>query len=97
MEDLERRVRAEVEKIVDPETGLTFGEMKMITGVKSQESSVVKIDFVPTSPFCPIAFKLAVDIKNAAIKVEGVKKALVYCHGHTMEEAINRMVNQGDP
>ena len=97
MKDLERRVRAEVEKIVDPETGLTFGEMKMITDVKSKGPGVVRIDFVPSSPFCPIAFKLAVDIKNAATKVEGVKRALVYCHGHTMEDAINRMVNRGEP
>jgi len=92
--ELERKVRKAVEQVVDPETGLTFGQMKMITGVKEEEPGVVKIDFVPSSPFCPIAFKLAQDIKNRALKVEGVKKAFVYCHGHTMEEAINKMVNK---
>jgi len=92
--ELERKVRKAVEQVVDPETGLTFGQMKMITGVKEEEPGVVKIDFVPSSPFCPIAFKLAQDIKNQALKVEGVKKAFVYCHGHTMEEAINKMVNK---
>ncbi len=94
MGKLEEKVREAVEKVVDPETGLTFGQMRMITNVKEEEPGVVKIDFVPSSPFCPIAFKLAQDIKNAALKVEGVKKALVYCHGHTMEEAINKMVNK---
>ena len=92
--ELERKVREAVEQVVDPETGLTFGQMKMITGVKEEEPGVVRIDFVPSSPFCPIAFKLAQDIKEKALKVKGVKKALVYCHGHTMEEAINRMVNK---
>jgi len=92
--ELEKKVRAEVEKLVDPETGLTFGQMNLITDVKEQEPGVVKIDFVPTSPFCPIAFRFAMDIKKAATKVEGTKKALVYCHGHTMEEAINKMVNK---
>ncbi|RLG98026.1 hypothetical protein DRO19_04965 [Candidatus Bathyarchaeota archaeon] len=92
--ELERKVRKAVEQVIDPETGLTFGQMKMITGVKEEEPGVVKIDFVPSSPFCPIAFKLAKDIKNQALKVEGVKKAFVYCHGHTMEEAINKMVNK---
>jgi len=92
--DLENRVRKAAEKLVDPETGLTFGKMKMITDVKEQESGVVKIDFVPSSPYCPIAFKLALDIKKAVTSIEGVKKALVYCHGHTMEEAINKMVNK---
>jgi metal-sulfur cluster biosynthetic enzyme len=46
------------------------------------------------SPFCPIAFKLASDVKKAAEKVKGVKKALVYRHEHNMEEQINRMVNK---
>jgi len=94
LSDLENRVREAVEKLVDPETGLTFGKMKMITDVKEQEPGVVKIDFVPSSPFCPIAFKLALDIKKAVTDIKGVKKALVYCHGHTMEEAINKMVNK---
>lgn len=94
MTDLAKKVRKEVEKLVDPETGLTFGQMKMITDVQEQKLGVVKIDFVPSSPFCPIAFKLAADIKKAAEKVKGVKKALVYCHEHNMEKEINRMINK---
>ena len=94
MTELEESVREEAEKVVDPETGLTFGEMKMITDVKEQEPGIVKIDFKPSSSFCPIAFKLAMDIKKAAESVEGIKKVLVYCRGHTMEEAINKMVNK---
>jgi len=91
---MEKRVRAAVENVLDPETGLTFGQMNMITDVKEQEPGMFKIDFVPSSPFCPIAFKLAADIKTAAMSVKGVKKALVYCHGHTMEDAINKAVNK---
>lgn len=94
MTELESNVQAEVEKIIDPETGLTFGEMKLITGLKESEPGVVKIDFVPSSPFCPIAFKLAMDVKKTAEKVKGVRKALVLCHGHIMEKAINEMVNR---
>jgi metal-sulfur cluster biosynthetic enzyme len=91
---LEEKVREAVGKVQDPETGLTFAKMNMITNVKESEPGIFKIDFVPTSPFCPIAFKLATDIKTAALGVSGVKKALVYCRGHTMEEAINKSVNE---
>jgi len=94
MTQIEDKVRSEVEKIIDPETGLTFGQMQLITSVKEQSPGVVKIDFVPTSPFCPIAFKFAQDIKTTAQKVAGIKKALVYVHGHNMEEAINQTVNR---
>lgn len=95
--ELENKVRTEVEKIIDPETGMTFGQMKLITEVKEESPGVVRIEYVPTSPFCPIAFKFSMDIRNVAEKVAGVKKALVYVHGHTMEKTINQMVNKEEP
>lgn len=94
MSEIERQVRNAVEQVVDPETGMTFGQMNMITNVSQEEPGVFKIEFVPSSPFCPIAFKLAADIKAAAMSIQGVKKALVYCRGHTMEEEINKTVNK---
>jgi metal-sulfur cluster biosynthetic enzyme len=92
--DLEAKVREEVGKVIDPETGMTFAEMQMITNVKEEAPGVVKVEFIPTSPFCPIAFKLATDIKTAAKKVSGVTKVLVYCRGHMMEQQINEMTNK---
>jgi metal-sulfur cluster biosynthetic enzyme len=92
--ELENKVREAVGQVVDPETGLTFAEMEMITNVKEEEPGVLKVEFIPSSPFCPIAFKLAMDIKNAALKVAGVKRALIHCRGHTMEQQINEMTNK---
>jgi metal-sulfur cluster biosynthetic enzyme len=92
--EIEDKVREAVGQVVDPETGMTFGEMQMITSVKEEEPGVFKVEFVPSSPFCPIAFKLATDIKNAALKVAGVKKARIYCRGHMMEQQINEMANK---
>ncbi|MBS7632772.1 iron-sulfur cluster assembly protein [Candidatus Bathyarchaeota archaeon] len=94
MTEIEDKVREAVGQVVDPETGMTFAEMQMITSVKEEEAGVVKVEFVPSSPFCPIAFKLAADIKSAALKVAGVKKALIYCRGHMMEQQINEMTNK---
>ena len=91
---MEYKVREVVGKVLDPETGMTFAEMQMITSVKEERPGIVKVEFIPTSPFCPIAFKLASDIKDAAKEVQGVKKALVYCRGHAMEQQINKMTNK---
>lgn len=96
MTELETKVKNEVEKIVDPETGMTFGQMSLIQSVQEQQPGVIKIDFVPTSPFCPIAYKFATDIKATAKKIAGIKKALVYVHGHTMEQTINQTVNKAE-
>jgi len=93
MTRLEDRVREVVNDIVDPETGMTLGEMRLISNLREEESGVITIDFKPTSPFCPIALKLALDIKGTASKIEGVKRVFVYCRRHAMEETINRIVN----
>jgi metal-sulfur cluster biosynthetic enzyme len=92
--ELEEKVREAVGKVQDPETGQSFAEMQMITTVKEEEPGIVRVEFIPTSPFCPIAFKLATDIKTAAKTVSGVKNALVYCRGHMMEQQINEMTNK---
>ena len=91
---MEDKVRQAVGQVVDPETGMTFADMQMITSVKEEGDGVFKVEFVPSSPFCPIAFKLAMDIKNAAKTVQGVKKALILCRGHAMEQQINDMTNK---
>lgn len=94
MTEMEDKVRQAVGQVVDPETGMTFADMQMITSVKEEGDGVFKVEFVPSSPFCPIAFKLAMDIKNAAKTVKGVKKALISCRGHAMEQQINDMTNK---
>lgn len=95
--ELENKVRTEVEKIIDPETGMTFGQMKMITEVKEESPGFIRVEYVPTSPFCPIAFRFSMDIRNVAKKVAGVKKIMVCVQGHNMEETINQMVNKEEP
>lgn len=93
MTKLENKILAEIEKIVDFETGLTFGEMKMIRLVKETEPGVVRVDFTPTSPVCPMATRLALEVKDKAENIEGIKKAIVYVRGHIMEQEINKRVN----
>ncbi|MCL2475680.1 iron-sulfur cluster assembly protein [Candidatus Bathycorpusculum sp.] len=94
MTELEDRVRTEVGSILDPETGQTFEEMQLIQRVKETASGMVTVEFMPTSPFCPIAFKLAADIREVVKAVLGVERVVVYCRGHAMEEQINEMANK---
>lgn len=94
MSEVVDEVTKKVKEIIDPETGLTFGDMELIQKVEEKEKGVLRIEFIPTSPFCPIALKFAKDIKTTALGVPGVKKVEVYVRGHTMEEQINKMVNE---
>lgn len=87
-------VTKRINEIIDPETGLTLGDMELIQKVEEKEKGALNIEFIPTSPFCPIALKFAMDIKKTALEVAGVKKVFVFVRGHNMEDQINKMVNQ---
>jgi len=91
--ELEKAVREAVGKLLDPETGLTFEEMGIIKDVKVQGRSV-EVVYRPTSPFCPIALKLGLDIRRAVEAIEAVESVRVVCVDHMMADAFNRVVNK---
>ncbi len=91
--ELEKAVREAVGKLIDPETGLTFDEMGIIKEVRVEGGSV-EVVYRPTSPFCPIALKLGLDIREAVEKIEGVEAVKVVCVDHMMADVINKVVNK---
>ncbi|MDI9620150.1 MAG: iron-sulfur cluster assembly protein [Candidatus Nezhaarchaeota archaeon] len=91
--EVEKKVREALEKVVDPETGLSLVEMGCIKNISEKDGEVV-VEFTPTSPFCPMAFLLATSIKQAVENVEGVKSAKVFSRGHMMDDQINDFVNR---
>ena len=91
--EIESQVMNALKGVMDPETGMSMVDMQLISKVE-EKNGIVEIEFIPSSPMCPIAFYLAEEIKKAALGVEGVKKAKVTCKGHMMEEQINKTVNE---
>jgi metal-sulfur cluster biosynthetic enzyme len=91
--EIEGRVLEALKTVMDPETGMSMVDMQLINKVEEVDGAVA-IEFMPSSPMCPIAFYLADEIKKAAKQVEGVKKVRVNCKGHMMEDQINKSVNE---
>jgi metal-sulfur cluster biosynthetic enzyme len=92
--DIEGRDLEVLKTVMDPETGMSMVDMQLINKIEEVDGAVA-IEFMPSSPMCPIAFYLADEIKKAAMKVEGVRKVRVNCKGHMMEDQINKTVNEG--
>jgi len=90
---VEVAVREKIGRIVDPGTGLSLGAMGLITGVEETGEGVLKIDFVPSTPYSPVAYSIALAIKEVALAQKGVKKVMVFCHNHVLSERINADVN----
>jgi metal-sulfur cluster biosynthetic enzyme len=92
--EIESKIMEALKHVMDPETGMSMVEMQLISKVEETDGSVI-VEFIPSSPMCPIAFFLAEEIKRAVLGVEGVKKVNISCKGHMMEEQINKAVNEG--
>uniref|UniRef100_A0A7C3F6F9 Iron-sulfur cluster assembly protein n=1 Tax=Candidatus Methanomethylicus mesodigestus TaxID=1867258 RepID=A0A7C3F6F9_9CREN len=91
--EIEDKVIEALKGVMDPETGMSMVDMQLVSKVEESDG-MVNVEFMPSSPMCPIAFYLAQEIKQAIMKVPGVKKAKVVCKGHMMEEQINKSVNE---
>jgi metal-sulfur cluster biosynthetic enzyme len=91
---LRRMIFDELTKIVDPEINVSIMELELIDNVDINGSSV-KLDVHLTSPFCPaiFGFKIAQDIHDYLLKIDGVNDVKLNVSNHFMAEAINNQVN----
>lgn len=71
-ETLRQAILDGLSKVIDPETGVDVVRMRLIEDLTVNEDGYVTYKFRPSSPFCPIAVPLSMDIQHAVAKVEGV-------------------------
>ena len=70
---LERAVLDRLGTVMDPEVHTDVVRLGLIRELHADEDGTVHLTFRPTSPVCPLAFQIAVEIKRAALEVEGVR------------------------
>lgn len=74
---LEDKIIAALKEIYDPEIPVDIFELGLIYEVKIKKDGFVEIDMTLTSPNCPVAESLPVDVKNKVELVEEVNEAKV--------------------
>ncbi len=74
---LEGSIIMALKEIFDPEIPVDIFELGLIYEVKIKPEGFIEIDMTLTSPNCPVAESLPVDVKNKVEEVEGVKEAKV--------------------
>lgn len=92
------QIQSQLSKIIDPEIGRPITEMKLVDKIDIQ-NGFVDIEFHLTAPFCPpmFALKIASDIKQSVLSVQGVKDTRVTLRGHYLADAVNKQVNRASP
>ena len=75
--ELKDQVIAEIKKIYDPEIPVNIYDLGLIYDVKVDKENVVEIKMTLTTPNCPVAETLPVDVEEKVKTVEGVKDVKV--------------------
>ena len=72
MSDIKKKVIEEIKKIFDPEIPVNIYELGLIYKVEVDDKNKVNVDMTLTSPNCPVAESLPVDVKDSIKKIEDV-------------------------
>ena len=96
-QELRKHIFDELTKIVDPEINVSIMELELIDNIDIN-GSAVKVDLHLTSPFCPaiFGFKIAQDVHDYLLKIDGINDVDVNVSNHFMAEAINNQVNSSN-
>ena len=93
---VEQAVIHELQKVIDPETGVDVVRMRLIEDLTVDKAGTVHYRFRPSSPLCPLAVTLALQIKEAVAQVEGVARQEVEVVGYVGARALNTLLKEGE-
>lgn len=82
--------------VIDPGTNLDIMRMKLVRDLSVDPAGKVCLTFRPASPVCPLAFKLAYDIKTAVQQTEGVKAVDVKVAGYNRADELMEVLKQAE-
>jgi len=91
---LRERVLSRLVQVIDPETGVDVLRMRLIEDLSVDEDGTVRYKFRPSSPLCPIAVTLALDIKRAVAEVEGVTRQEIEVTGYVGADELNALLRE---
>jgi metal-sulfur cluster biosynthetic enzyme len=94
---IRERILMRLVDVIDPETGVDVLRMRLVEDLDVDEATgLVTYCFRPSSPLCPLAHSLALDIKRAVASVDGVQRQSIVVSGYVRAEELTKMINQVD-
>jgi len=95
---LKERILNRLSRVIDPETGVDVIRMRLIEELEVDErSGHVRYTFCPSSPFCPLAVTLALDIRRAVAEVHGVGGQEISVEGYVGAQQLTELLNATPP
>jgi len=93
-EQLRAAIFQRLTSVIDPETGVDVVRMRLIEDLTVDEHGRVAYKFRPSSPLCPIAVPLSLEIQRAVAQVEGVTEQDLEIVGYIQAEELTALIKQ---
>ena len=90
--DLLEKIKESLTEVIDPEMGMDVMRMKLVRDLKVGQDGEVELTFRPSSVLCPLGFQLGINIKEAVLKVPGVKSVQVHVDGYIHAEQLKKIL-----
>lgn len=92
---LERKVVDRLREVIDPETGVDVVRMRLIEDLAvDEESGRVSYKFRPSSPLCPLAVHLALEIRRQIAQVPEVMHQEIEVVGYVGADELNALLQE---
>jgi metal-sulfur cluster biosynthetic enzyme len=96
-EALRQAILSRLSSVIDPETGVDVIRMRLIEALEVDDAGRVSYTFRPSSPLCPIAVFLVMNIKAAVAEVPGVSQQTIHVAGYVQANELTALINQLTP
>jgi metal-sulfur cluster biosynthetic enzyme len=91
-ETLHKKVVEALKQVIDPETGADVMRMRLVLNLKIHTDGTAEYIFRPSSPLCPIALTLVMQIIEAVKSVEGITNQTVTVVDYTGVDELNAIL-----
>ena len=93
-EELRMAILERLSTVIDPETGTDVVRMKLIENLIVDASGQVSYTIRPSSPLCPVAVFLAVQVKMVVASVLGVTAQKITVTNYIEADKLTELINQ---
>ena len=94
--ELKHNITERLRQVIDPETGVDVMRMRLIEDLEVDgETGQVSYKFRPSSPLCPLAVHLVLDIRKSVAEVPGVTDQEIEVVGYVGADDLNDLLREG--
>jgi metal-sulfur cluster biosynthetic enzyme len=102
-DSIEAQIHKEIQEglrgIIDPGTGLDVVRMGLVKNMRLEKGGngyKAVLTFRPSSPVCPMAFKLAWDMKQCAAAVDKIESVEIEVRGYDRAAELEAILREGE-